>query len=908
MPARTCPFCGAELNAGVLGGLCPKCVLKNVVVDPEGRGHKPEVKEPEQAVGVGAPECPALDLKPVPPPPEPGKESSTGSAPPFVTEEPGDRIGRYKLLQRLGEGGMGSVWMAEQTEPVRRLVALKVIKPGMDSAEVLARFEAERQALALMDHPNIARVFDAGATPSGRPFFVMELVKGIRLTSFCDEQRLSVPERLDLFVQVCQAVQHAHQKGIIHRDLKPGNVMVALYDGKPVPKVIDFGVAKAAGPRLTERTLYTQIGSVVGTLEYMSPEQAELNQLDIDTRSDIYSLGVLLYEMLTGTTPLTREALRQGAFEEVLRRIREEEPPRPSLRLSTNRERLPSISAQRKLDPERLTKAVRGDLDWIVIKALEKDRGRRYETADGLAQDINRHLSHEPVGARPPSRIYRFRKLVRRNRTVFAAAAAVTVSLLIGLSLSTVLFFRERAARQRAVMAEQSQAKLRLRAEGNEKIARTEAQKSAHVAAFLKDMLGGVEPSAARGRDTTMLREILDRTALRAGQDLKEEPEVEAEIRNTLGEVYYALGEFQRGEEMESAALALWRQVFGNEHPQVATALNNLGEILRYRGDYSRAEAVHREALAIRRKLQGDEDEQTAKSLNNLGIALEKQDKLAEAEHCHREALGIQMKVLGSDHPQVATSLNNLSLVLTEEGKLDEAVEFSRRAVALRRRVLGGDHPGVASSLNNLAMALERQSNFVAAAEALREALALRRKVLPPDHPGVAVSIGNLAAVLMKMNQLSDAETLAREALELARKRYGDGRWEVSDALANLADLLLRQKKFAEAEPFARECLTIRVRLRPEAWRSSFARALLGASLLGQKRPADAEPLLLTAAEGIKQGAKLPPAQVKQTLESLVELYEAMNSKTKAGEWKRKLEEFEAGLRGDRAESEPRTE
>src|SRR5712692_3241288 len=318
------------------------------------------------------------------------------------TESRATRIGPYKLLQRLGEGGMGSVWMAEQTGPVRRKVALKVIKPGMDSANVLARFEAERQALALMDNPNIAKVFDAGATEAGRPYFVMELVKGIPFTKYCDEQRLSIRERLELFIPVCQAIQHAHQKGIIHRDLKPSNVLVAQYDGQPVPKVIDFGVAKAMGQQLTERTLFTEFGAVIGTLEYMSPEQAEFNQLDIDTRSDIYSLGVLLYQLLTGTTPLSRESVQKGALDELLRCIREQEPPRPSTRLSESKDALPGISAQRQLDPAQLTRLVRGDLDWIVMKALEKDRNRRYETANSLAMDLQRHLQDEPVLARPP--------------------------------------------------------------------------------------------------------------------------------------------------------------------------------------------------------------------------------------------------------------------------------------------------------------------------------------------------------------------------------------------------------------------------------------------------------------------------------------------------------------------------
>ena len=359
----------------------------------------------------------------------------------------GGMVGPYKLLQPIGEGGMGTVYMAEQTQPVRRTVALKLIKAGMDSRQVLARFGAERQALALMDHPNIAKVFDAGTTELGRPYFVMELVKGIPITKFCDERRLTLRERLELAIPVCQAVQHAHQKGIIHRDLKPSNVLIALYDGKPVPKVIDFGVAKATGPRLTDQTLYTEFGAVVGTLEYMSPEQAELNQLDIDTRSDIYSLGVLLYELLTGSTPLERKRLKAVLFLEMLRVIREEESPRPSMRLSTTEE-LPSIAACRHIEPRKLSGLVRGELDWIVMKALEKDRNRRYETANGLAADLRRYLDDEPVQACPPSAWYRVRKFTRRNKGPVLATAVVLVVLIRGIIGTAWGFVRAVRARQ----------------------------------------------------------------------------------------------------------------------------------------------------------------------------------------------------------------------------------------------------------------------------------------------------------------------------------------------------------------------------------------------------------------------------------------------------------------------------
>jgi WD40 repeat protein/serine/threonine protein kinase len=417
------------------------------------------------------------------------------------TEGPGTRIGPYKLLQQLGEGGMGIVYMAEQEQPLRRRVALKIIKPGMDSAQVIARFEVERQALALMDHQNIARVLDAGTTDSGRPYFVMELVHGVPITQYCDANKLSPRQRLELFIPVCQAIQHAHQKGIIHRDLKPSNVMVTLHDGQPVPKVIDFGVAKATEQRLTERTLFTQYGTIVGTLEYMAPEQAEMSGLGVDTRSDIYALGVLLYELLTGTTPLERSRLREAAYDEMLRLIREEEPPRPSRRISTSGDRLATISAERNTEPAQLSRLVCGELDWIVMRCLEKDRTRRYEAASSLARDLQRYLADEPVEACPPSAGYRLRKFARKNQKLLITAAAFAALLLLGVAASTWQTVRATQAEAVALVNEQQANANAVQAQEKEHEAnqqRDDAQKKRDEVKALADKLASKEQQLQR--------------------------------------------------------------------------------------------------------------------------------------------------------------------------------------------------------------------------------------------------------------------------------------------------------------------------------------------------------------------------------------------------------------------------
>jgi len=445
------------------------------------------------------------------------------------TEGPGSRFDRYKLLQNIGEGGCGVVYMAEQEKPVLRRVALKIIKLGMDTKSVIARFEAERQALAMMDHPNIARVLDAGATETGRPYFVMELVRGVKITDYCDQNHLDTPQRLNLFIQVCQAIQHAHQKGVIHRDIKPSNILVTLHDGVPVPKVIDFGIAKAIEGKLTDQTLFTAYEQIIGTPAYMSPEQAEMSGLDIDTRTDIYSLGVLLYELLTGRTPFDAKTLLQSGLDEMRRTLREKEPQRPSIMLTTlQRTELTATAVQRHAEPPKLISLLRGDLDWIVMKCLEKDRRRRYETANGLAMDVQRCLNSEPIIARPPSRFYRFQKLVRRNKIVFASGAAVAAALLIGLGTATWLFFMERAARREAVAAEEQQyflrrdaeraraneAELRRQAEIREKITLADVRVSQNAFDEANNLLNGIVPAQPSLESAAVFRSVGEWLAL----------------------------------------------------------------------------------------------------------------------------------------------------------------------------------------------------------------------------------------------------------------------------------------------------------------------------------------------------------------------------------------------------------
>jgi tRNA A-37 threonylcarbamoyl transferase component Bud32/tetratricopeptide (TPR) repeat protein len=529
-----------------------------------------------------------------------------------ITEKAGETIGRYKLREQIGEGGCGVVYVAEQSEPVRRRVALKIIKSGMDTKSVIARFEAERQALALMDHPNIAKVFDAGATETGRPYFVMELVRGIKITDFCDEKKLSTGERLNLFIQVCHAIQHAHQKGIIHRDIKPSNILVTVNDGVPVPKVIDFGIAKAtSGQQLTDKTIYTAFEQFIGTPAYMSPEQAVLTSLDIDTRSDIYALGVLLYELLTGKTPFDARELLAIGLDEMRRTIREQEPQRPSIRLSTLPGQELSTAAQRRgLEPPKLVSELRGDLDWIVMKALEKDRARRYETANGLAADVQRHLKHEPVVACPPSRLYRFQKAVRRNKVAFAASTAVAMALVVGIVVSMWHAARARSAEQAAKAAEQT--------------AKEEKDSAEDVLKFVRDkILSAGRPEGMGGgvgKDVT-LREAINAAESKIAKSFPNRPLVEAAIRKTLGESYLYLGEPELAIPQLERALKLRRERLGHDNEHTVFTMDKLRDAYRDAGKPFEFLPFYEEAFKLAKSRLGAEHTNTLRIMASLGEA-----------------------------------------------------------------------------------------------------------------------------------------------------------------------------------------------------------------------------------------------------------------------------------------------
>jgi serine/threonine protein kinase/tetratricopeptide (TPR) repeat protein len=723
--------------------------------------------------------------------------SLTVAADGVVCERPGSVIGPYTLREEIGAGGMGLVFVAEQTQPVRRKVALKVIKPGMDTRQVIARFEAERQALALMDHPNIAKVHDGGATAAGRPYFVMELVKGVPITQFCDENRLNTRERLALFVSVCQAVQHAHQKGIIHRDLKPSNVLVTVHDTTPVAKVIDFGVAKAIGQQLTDKTVYTQMAQMIGTPLYMSPEQAGQSGLDIDTRSDIYALGVLLYELLTGTTPFDEDRLRKASYDELVRIIREEEPPRPSTRISTLGQAAATVSAQRQSDPRRLSQLFRGELDWVVMKCLEKDRNRRYETAGALALDVERYLRDEPVEACPPSAGYRLRKFARRNKGPVLAGCLILLTLLGGLTGTTLGLvqaenaWREEIGQRRAAEKNERKANAATAAEREAKELaqkRLEQIKKANEILFsiFRDLKRGEAASEGLSLRAQLAGQLNQAVALLEGEAIGD-PVTMAVLQVQLGAALDELGYPQRAIEVLTRARPTLETHLGPAHYQTLCCLNNLGKSYLAAGQATTAVALLEQVLAKRQATLGPDSPDTLLSMSNLALAYEKTRRLDRALPLFEQVLAKRQATLGPNHSDTLLSMNNLGFGLGSAGRWDRALPLFEQALQRRKVVSGASHHLTLTSMNNLAGAYRATRQSARALPLLEEVLAKRAATLGPQHPQTLTSLNNLAAVYQEAGKPDKALPLLEQAVAKQSAALGLSHPSTLNTLSNLA-------------------------------------------------------------------------------------------------------------------------
>ena len=686
------------------------------------------------------------------------------------------QIGPYKILGVLGEGGMGVVYHAQQTSPVRRDVAVKTVRVGLRGESARARFEAERQALAVMNHPGIARIFDAGATPEGVPYFVMELVRGEPITAYCDAQRLDLDARVDLFSAVCRAVQHAHMNSVIHRDLKPSNILVSIVDGRAEPRVIDFGIAKVMESAADAETMHTAFGSVIGTLEYMSPEQASGGATPVDTRADVYSLGVILYELVTGSLPFDPKELRSAGAVEAQRLIRDTDPPTPGRRFtaSDTREQAASVRAT---DARTLKRRLDGDLGWVIMRALEKDPARRYQSASDLAADLGRLRAHLPVEAGPPSRRYRAGRFVRRHRTGVIAASVVVAALVGGMTLATVGFVRAKQAQRKA---------------------EAEAQRATVIKDFLTGILAQARPDKAKGREITVM-EAVDSAAARIDRDqpFADDPLTLAHVLHAIGETYRSLDAYARATPRFERAVQLKRSAPGDNDETVLVSLNKLSECQAQTGDLKQAIKTQTEVVALSVKLHGKENDESSARINNLGNMYADSGDLEKAEPLLRESLEIDRRILGNDHENMPTSINNLATILVDDGKCADAIPLHEESLAMRHRMFKEPSAEMAVALANYARALDCAGRSVEAEVFADSALAMSITVFGDGHQRTATARVRLAEVYLHTGRAAEAEPLLHSAIATFRG-LDERHWRVGDARARLGEVMLATGREAD--------------------------------------------------------------------------------------------------------------
>jgi serine/threonine protein kinase/tetratricopeptide (TPR) repeat protein len=758
-----------------------------------------------------------------------------------LAERPGTVIGAFRLLHQIGEGGMGVVYLAEQEKPVRRLVALKIIKPGMDTAQVIARFESERQALALMDHPNIARVLDAGTTDSGRPYFVMELVKGGPITEFCDQNQLAPELRLKLFLDVCHAIQHAHHKGIIHRDIKPSNVMVTLHDGVPVVKVIDFGIAKATVMKLTDRTLFTAHGQMIGTPQYMSPEQAERSGLDIDTRTDVYSLGVLLCELLTGTTPLEGKRLGEASYAEMQRLIREEEAPRPSTQLSLLGDSATALARNRGLDTKRLAQLLAGDLDWVVMKALEKDRKRRYDTPACFAADIERYLRREAIRARPPSTAYKLRKFAQRNRAAVLTGSLIAAALLVGAAVATWQAVVATRAKQAALAAAQAEKEAKELAQARE--AETKA-----VLEFVENRVFAAARPAGQERGLgyqVTIRQAVEAALPFVENSFPDQPLIEARLRMTLGQSFWYLGEAKLAADQCQIARTLYTKHLGPEHPETLRSMHNLARSYRALGRYADALQLSEETLALCKAKLGPEHPDTLRSMSCLACGYAELGRRVEALQLREQTLALMKAKLGPDHPDTLRSMYNLSISYAVLGRQADALNLREETLALRKAKLGPEHPETLRNMNGVACSYADFGRHAEAVKLYEETLAKQKARLGSDHPDTFQTMYNLAISYAALDRQTDALKLREETLALHEARLGPDHPRTLMSKDNVAWSYAALGRYADALKLFEQTLSLqKARLGPDHRSTLGSMWGVAHTLLKLNRGAEALPVI----------------------------------------------------------------